>query len=566
MGDTFFQLSLLIVLATAVAIVFHHLKQPTVLAYLLVGVVLGPSALNLIPVGTLLSTLSTFGIAFLLFLVGIELDLNRLKALGRSAPLVGLGQVLLTAAIGYLLVRSFGLGNIAAWYVSLSLAFSSTIIVIKLLAERNELDSLSGRLTLSMLLLQDAVAILILIVLSSAAATNVWSAGGAFEALGRGLLLILSTFIVSRLLLPALFTKLARSPELLLLAALSWCLVVALNSLSLGFSVEIGAFLAGVSLASLPYNLEISARMRSLRDFFITLFFIALGSQLSFAGLGSNQPLFWALVLFVLVGNPLIVLALMGSLGYRKRTSFMVGLTVGMISEFSFIVMGMGLRLGQVTPNEVALVTAVGAVTITVMSFTISHAETFYRWLKPMLSWFERGGAGGVPEQTAGAISNHVVLIGYHRLGERLLITLEELHKPTLVIDFNPSVISRLTAQAKPCLYGDMTDVDILTHARVPEAAMVISTNSDVADNLLLLKNIRNQGLKTPVYVTAVTWHDCRDLYAAGADYVIFPHYLGSEHVSLLLRQMDLNHNRLLVDKQKHLRELELHYAGRHNP
>jgi Kef-type K+ transport system membrane component KefB len=287
----------------------------------------------------------------------------------------------------------------------------------------------------------------------------------------------LGAFVVSRVFLPQLFTRLAHSAELLLLTSLSWCFVVALNSLSLGFSVEIGAFLAGISLAGLPYNLEISARIRSLRDFFITLFFIALGTQLSFAGLGSHQALFWSLVLFVLIGNPLIVLATMGLLGYRKRTSFMVSLTVGMVSEFSLIVMGMGLKLGQVTPTQVALVTAVGAVTITVTSFALAHAEWFYRCLKPLLRFFERAEVAEADEHTP-ALTGHVVLIGHHRLGERLAATLTELHKPTIIIDFDPEVIAKLTAAHKPCLYGDMTDVDILAHAHVAQATMTLTTTS----------------------------------------------------------------------------------------
>ncbi len=565
MGSLFVQVSLLIVLATVAAVVFYSLKQPSVLAYLLTGIVVGPLFLNVVPEGALLQALSTFGIAFLLFLVGLQLDFSKLKHLGRGAPLIGLGQVTLTVGLGYLIVRTFGLGSLAAWYVSLSLAFSSTIIIIKLLSEKNELDSLAGRLTVSLLLLQDAVAIGALIVFSSLTQANGGAWGAGFAALGRGLGLLLAVFTVSRFILPSLFARFARSAELLLLSALSWCFLLALAALALGFSVEIGAFLAGVSLAALPYSLEITARVKSLRDFFITLFFIALGSQLTFASLGSHQTLFWALVGFVLIGNPLIVLSLMGVLGYRKRPSLMVAMTSGMVSEFSFVLMALGLRLGHVSSSEVALVTAVGVVTITVTTFAIAHAETLYQRLKPLWQLFERRRPPGEPEHRPAQLTGHVVLIGYHRLGEKLAATLEGLRKPTLIIDFNPEVIARLENAGKLCLYGDMADVDILDHAQVARAAMVISTVEHLNDNLLLLQNIRRQGLKTPVYLTASTWHDCRELYQAGADYVIFPHYLGSQHFSLMLRELAVNRNRVLVDKQQHLKELELHFTG-HTP
>lgn len=559
----FTQIGLLILLATLIALALRVIKLPPILAYLLTGIIAGPWGLNLISEQQLLLGLSSFGVAFLLFLVGLELDFKKLKSLGRTVPLIGIGQMIFTIGLGYLIVRLFGVNNLASWYIALALAFSSTIIVIKLLTEQNELDSLAGRISMSMLLMQDAVAIFALITLSSLGSTSNLLLWPIMWAVSKGVLLIVAIYFLSYYVLPKLFNFLARSAELLFLTSLAWCFAVGMFSSWLGFSIEIGAFLAGLALASLPYNFEISARIKSLRDFFIILFFIALGSQLSLSGFGSLQPLFWTLIIFVLIANPLIVFILMWLLGYRKRVSFLVGLTMGMVSEFSLILVGMGLKLGHLTPEQVALIIGVGVITITIGSFIITRAESLYQGLARYLTPFERHDIQDELTNLPNDLTNHVVLIGYHRLGEKLVKTLDDLGKTTLVVDFNPSVIRRLVTNKKSCLYGDMGDIEILQRANIKKAEMVISTNSNLADNLMLVKNIRSQGLRTPLYLTADTWHDCRELYAAGADYVIFPHYLSSQHFSLLLREMALNKNRVLVDKNKHLKELELHYANR---
>ena len=563
METLFVEVSLAILLATGVALVLYAARQPLILAYILAGVLAGPLGFGLITDQTLVQSLSTFGIAFLLFLVGIELDPARLRNLGRGALLIGLAQIIFTAGLGYIILRAFGIAGLAPWYIALALTFSSTIIVVKLLSERQELDSLNGRLTVSMLLLQDAVAILALILLSSVGTATGLPITALLLAIGKGALLVLAVYLMNRYVLPPLFNSLARSHELLFLSALAWCFLVALASGWIGFSIEIGAFLAGLALASLPYNLEISARIKSLRDFFVTLFFIALGSQLTLSGLGELKPLFWVLTLFVLIGNPLIVLITMGLLGYRKRTSLKVALTVGMISEFSLVLMGLGLKLGHVTPSQMALVTAIGVVTITITTYFISHTETLYRLVSPVLSLFERPGAGSELANLPAKLENHVVLFGYHRLGERIAATLDKLGRKILVVDFNPDIIKRLISEGKSCLYGDMGDIEILEHTNMGQSSLVISTVPDLTNNLLLLQNLQQHDNHIPVYVTATNWHDTRDLYQAGADYVIFPHYLSGEHLGLMLGELALNPDRVRQDRSRHLAELEHHYASR---
>lgn len=564
MEQVFVQLSVLIILATGVAFVLRALGQPLVLAYLLAGVAAGPLGLNVVHGGELITALSSFGIALLLFLVGLELNLERLRRLVRPAGLLGAGQIVATTLLGFALLRWFGVSGLGAWYLALAFTFSSTIIVVKVLADKQELDSLSGRLTVSVLLVQDALAMLVLIALpglGTSYASLQWLAVAV--GLTKGVLLVGLVLLCGRYLLPRVFASCARSSELLSLAAIAWCLLITLVASGLGLSLAIGAFVAGLSLAELPYNLAISARLSTLRDFFIVLFFISLGSQLTIAALGPLQPLFWALTLFVGIGNPIIVFALMCWRGYRARTSLGVALSMGMVSEFSLVLMQVGVQFGHIQPAAAQLVTAVGAVTITVATYLLAHAEAVYRALAPLLKYFERAdSAVEAHAPVEGALEGHVVLFGYHRLGERITHTLEALGRRVLVVDFNPDVIASLTARGLPCLYGDMGDIEVLDRAHIQAASMVVSTVPDINDNLRLLQDLRQRGGATPVYVTAVTWHDCVDLYRAGADYVIFPHYLSAEHFSLMLQELALNPDRVRVDRERHLRELAERYGA----
>lgn len=562
MHGSFFELSILIFIATVAALMLRGLRQPVVLAYIAAGVVAGPLGLNLISSTAIITTLSSFGIALLLFLVGIELDLVKLRAIGRPSLILGLGQVAFTSLIGFLIVRGFGFNAVTSWYMAVALTFSSTIIVVKLLSEQRALDSLHGRLAVGMLLVQDAIAVLALMLLAGLAGSQevgLFTAVGLTVLKGAGLAALAA--LASRWLLPPLFQHLARSDELLFMASISWCLLFAGLATAVGFSLEIGAFLAGLALAPLPYNLEIVGKLRGIRDFFIVLFFVALGSQLVFVP-GDFPGLEVVLLsLFVLVANPLIVMIILGFMGYRRRTSFLVGLTVAQISEFSLILMGMGLRAGHISANQVSIITIVGVVTITASTYLISSGEYIYRKIGRFLKVFERISPNN--EETPQDLSGHVVLFGYHRLGEQIIASLRKLPQSVLVVDFNPVAIRHLKEDGVPCVYGDMADLELAQRLHLDKASLIISTNSDLWDNLTLLQNLRLRAVTTPVYVTADTWHDARDLYHAGATYVIFPHYLAGVQFSHELREMLLDRNRLLVDRVKHFEELERRYAWR---
>ena len=370
---------------------------------------------------------SELGVAVLLFLVGLKLDLKLVRSLGSVALATGLGQVLFTSVVGFLLGLALGLGVVTSIYVAVALTFSSTIIIVKLLSDKREVDSLHGRIAIGFLIVQDLVVVLAMMVLSA------WGVGSQANAsedtlkqiaivLLYGLIMLVLVGLFIRYVANPLVRRVARSSELLIIFAIGWAALLASLGDHLGFGKELGGLLAGVSLASTPFREAIVARLSSLRDFLLLFFFIALGSQLDLSLLGAQVGPAMIFSVFVLVGNPIIVMVIMGYMGYRKRTGFLAGLTVAQISEFSLIFMAMGLSLGHTSAESLGLVTLVGLITIAMSVYMITYSEHLYHWLAPLLSVFERN----VPHREEAAerdrIAGHtydVMLFGLGRYGRR---------------------------------------------------------------------------------------------------------------------------------------------------
>lgn len=537
MSSLFLQIGAVFILATFLGVLVRFLKQPLILAYILAGLILGSLGVARVASQETFTLLSQFGIAFLLFMVGLELKLTDLKQVGKSAALTALGQIFFTFLISFLLCLTLGFALLSSLYISLALTFSSTIIVVKLLSERNDLNSLYGKLAVSLLLIQDFVAILTLMLLSGLRAQNSFNlvvfALVFVKALG---LFLLVSFLLKRIL-PAVFQNVAKSQELLFLTAVAWCFLLASVALILGFSLEIGAFLAGVSLSSLPYNHQISARIRPLRDLFITLFFVGLGMQL--VAVPGFNILVSALIFsaLTLIGKPLIILLLMGWLGFRKRTSFLTAASLAQISEFSLILVVMGRELGHLSADDVSLITGVGVITITASSYLIMKAQRIYLKLFPLLSLFEREKPYEQRSALASMPENHIVLIGCNRMGSDILEFLRKKEENYLVLDFNPEIIRWLEAQNVPCLYGDVADEEILNQLDLGKARVVISTVPTLEDNLALISFAKISKSSAVLLVTASYPEEEEELYRAGADYVILPHLLGGQHVAHLLSE-----------------------------
>ncbi|MEK7450711.1 MAG: cation:proton antiporter family protein [Patescibacteria group bacterium] len=541
MENIFFEITLIIILASFFSILFKFLKQPAILAYILTGIIIGPFGNLQLQSQDFLKTLGELGITFLLFMVGLELRFSDLKSVGKISLLTGIGQILFTSLIGYSISLALGFSQVASLYIAVALTFSSTIIIVKLLSDKKDLQSLYGKIAVGFLLVQDFFAILFLIFLSSFS-QGLASWESILFSLAKGIFLFALVLFLSKSLFPKILDRIASSPEVLFLFSIAWALGLSalVASPPLGFSIEIGGFLAGLALANSSENFQIIGKVKSLRDFFITIFFVILGMSMSFTSF--SNILFPVLVfsLFILIGNPIIVMIIMGLMGFRKRTSFLAGLTVAQISEFSLIIVFLGQRIGHLSSEVVSLVTAVGVITFAASTYLILNGDKLYKVLSIYLSIFEKSKTSEEYVGDLDGIKNHVVLIGVNRMGTSVLNALLEHKQNVLAVDFNPDVIKNLKEKKIKNLFGDIADLEIQERANLASAKLIISTVSDIEDNMVLISEIKKIKDGPKIVVIANDNREEEELYKVGANYVIQPYVLGGKHLAHLIKTYSL--------------------------
>jgi len=529
----FTEIAIVVVVAVIAGFIAHLLKQPVIIGFLAAGFFIGLFEYTEIVHLTSIENLASIGVALLLFLIGLEMDFRVLKHVTLPALLVGLGQILFTFGLGFFIASALGFATVSAFYIATALTFSSTIVVVKLLSEKKDLTSLYGRIVIGFLLVQDFIAILILVFIA-----GIQGDGNVgvhlITTILKGVGLAIFT-VVSYRLLPRFLDMVGRSQEMLYLFGIAWALGISAIAGFVGLSIEVGGFLAGLALASSSENFQIAARLRPLRDFFIILFFVGLGIQALEGGIAVSLLPAVVLSLFVLVGNPLIVITIMGALGYRARTSFLSSLTVAQISEFGLIIIALGYRIGDITSAEVSLVTLVGVFTIFVSSYFISYGEKLYSLLKPIAKKFEfrKNLVDELPADVE--LKGHVVLIGVHRMGEGILQALVKSKAEFVAIDFDPVVVKKLSAEKVPIVYGDILDTDIQERVGLNKARVVISTVPGFKDNSSIVKLLEKKGRRVTTIVTAEDSWYAKELYKEGADYVLVPHFIGGREIASMI-------------------------------
>jgi Kef-type K+ transport system membrane component KefB len=525
--NVFQQVALMMLVAAAAGALVVWLRQPLIMGYILAGLVLGPSVLGWITIQDQVDLLAKMGIAILLFVVGLKLDLHLIRTVGPVALATGLGQVFFTSVVGYFLALPLGLHPVAALYVAVALTFSSTIIVVKLLSDKREIDALHGRIAVGFLIVQDIIVVLVMIGLSA------FGAAGASEEVGQTLLLLLlkglgfiaCIILLMRYVLPRLLHQLSRSLELLVLFSIAWAVLLAILGDTLGFSKEVGAFLAGISLASTRYREAIGARLVSLRDFLLLFFFIDLGARLNLGQLGTQIGPGIVLSLFVLIGNPIIVMVIMGVMGYRKRTGFLAGLTVAQISEFSLILAALGVSLGHIENEVVGLITLVGLITIGLSTYLILYSQPLYSLLSPWLKLFERK----IPQREKEEIppessaEGNVILFGLGRYGNNIAQNLRQLGMNVIGVDFDSKAVSAWRKQGLTAHYGDAEAPEFPATVPLNQAHWVVSTIPQLDINLSLLDSLRHYGFSGRKALTAHTSRDAEILKESGADLILVP-------------------------------------------
>jgi Kef-type K+ transport system membrane component KefB/Trk K+ transport system NAD-binding subunit len=527
-GSSFFEIGAILGLATLTGIIGRKLRQPLVIMFLATGILAGPSFLGIIANYKQIELLAQIGIALLLFIVGLKLDLNLIRTTGPVALATGLGQIFFTSLIGFGLALLMDMNFLSAAYVAIALTFSSTIIVVKLLSDKKEIDSLHGQIAIGFLIVQDIAAILALVALTTLGTTLSQDRPAyisVFIILTKGLGLLGIVGLLMKFVIPKLTRKLASSLELLTLFAIAWAVILGAASDLLGFSKEVGAFLAGISLASTDFRDSIGARLITLRDFLLLFFFIDLGARLDWTTVGAQLGASMIFSVFVLVGNPLIVLVIMGYMGYRRRTGFLAGLTVAQISEFSLIVAALGLSIGHITNETVGLITLVGVVTIFVSTYMILYSIPLYNFLSEPLRIFERK----YPFREAAIDtlkkdqSVDVILVGMGNYGSRLAEYLLRRKMSILCVDFDPGTLDKWREMNIPVLFGDISDPGLHEDLPLRTAKWVISTVRSREMNLLLIDDLKKGGYKVKVALTTTSDSESDEFKKAGAHLVFRP-------------------------------------------
>ncbi|MGF7228722.1 MAG: cation:proton antiporter [Candidatus Saccharibacteria bacterium] len=548
-NDVFVQLSLVIVLATVIALIMRVLRQPLIIGHIITGIIIGPSVLGVIHDRAAFASFSDIGIALLLFIIGLELNATVIKRLGRIVIVTALSLLVIMTGIGFGVAMLFGFSHTEALLVGLSLFFSSTIIIAKVLSDKKELTRLHGQIAIGTILLDDFVATIALLFVAA-------HSGGSLGAthigwlLVKGSALVLVFSLVSLKVLPKFVKYIAGSQELLFLFALAWGFGVATLVSKAGFSIEIGALFAGVMLAHLPYTAEIGSRLKPLRDFFIVLFFIVLGEGLSVSHLGSAVVpalIFSALVVII---KPLTVIAALGAMRYTKRTSFKAAINLSQISEFSIILVVLAYSSGMVSSKLDTVITLVALITITISTYLMQYDNQLYTRLEGFLSLFERT---ETREHEYKPKVYPLILFGYKKGGHEFVKTFRSMKKPFIVVDYNPDVIELLDKQQIVSLYGDATDMELLGELHIHQAKLIVSAITDLHVNKTLVEYIHQHNKDAVVICHADDYNEAAELYKHGATYVMLPHFIGSERMSMFIHRNGLRKKSFEHYREKHL-------------
>ena len=551
--EIFAQLSLIIVFVTVVSVIVRLLKQPLILGYILTGIIIGPSVLNIVEKGNeSFEVFSTLGIALLLFIIGMGLNAGVFRKLGKVAFLVALSVLTVVGSVGFFVTQTFGFNFTEAVIMGLALFFSSTIIIVKVLSDKKEQNRLHGQIAIGVIIIDDVVATIALLFV--AAGKNGFSPIELGFLFVKGIVLACVLFIVTTKILPRISKLFAENQELLFLFTIGWGFGVATLFEMAGFSIEVGALFAGVSLAGLPYSQEMASRLKPLRDFFIVLFFITLGESLNIKNLSDGLIPALVLSIVVMVLKPLSVMVGLGIFGYTKRTSFKTGINLSQISEFSIILVVLAATTGLVSSDMAAIVTLVAIITIASSTYLMQYDNEIFAKLEQRFRFFKE--RINHRESQSKVINHSLILFGYKKGGHEFVKTFKQLKKKYIIVDYNPEVIDSLERQGLPFIYGDATDIELLREIGVRRTQLIVSTMTSFNSNEQLIKYIHRVNPKATIICHADNYEEAVALYRHGATYVMLPHYIGSERISAFIKKHGTSHKVFAEYKAKHLLNL----------
>jgi len=538
------EIGIAVLAATAMGFIFQLCRQPVILGYLVAGALIGPQiGFKLVSDPANIEVISEIGLILLLFIIGLELNPAKLLSSGKKLIYAGVGQFVLCVLIGLgffvLLGYPLGGGRIETLYLSLFCALSSTAIVVKLLYDKFELDTLPGRISLGILIFQDLWAILILALQPNFMDPKLHLVA---LALGKGVLLLAVGFLLSRFALRWIFAKIAKTPEMVVATSIAWCAFMAGLGSWIGMSMEMGALIAGAAIASFPYGVHVTAKVLPLRDFFLTLFFLSIGMKIPFPD-AATLTMAVLIVLFVITSRFLTIYPILQLSGSGRRTSFITSLNLAQISEFSLVVAALGVQYGHIQQSLMSLIIYAMAITSVLSSYFIKGNHTIYLAFDRVLT--RMGFPSKAARETAEEGQDHypIVLLGYHRGARAIVEKIQEdapdLLEKILVIDFNLEVLKELEDRHVKGVFGDISSMDTLDHAHVAGAEVILSTIPDMllknTSNLSLVKTCRMLAPNALIVVTADAAEQAEELKNSGANEVLLPYSLIGEAIAEML-------------------------------
>lgn len=561
MHNLLLDIALCTIAAWVLGVVAQLARQPVILAYLVAGFLLGPTGLGLIREQASVETISELGLIFLLFMIGLEIDLKKIIRSGNVILVSAAAQILGCALLGVLFFVLLGFpvggGRWDGLYLGIAAALSSTVIIVKVLYDKRELDTLPGRITLGLLVLQDLFIILFLAVQPS---LNDLRPEVLLLSVARVGILVLTMFLVSRYVLPAIFRSIARLPELVLVGALAWCFIGGVIAEQLHLSLEMGALIAGVSLSTFPYALDVTAKVTSLRDFFVTLFFVGLGMTIPVPS-GGTVALALAFSLFIVASRFATAFPALYGLRQGIRASFLPALNLSQVSEFALVLMQLGVAAGHTTADTKNAVSFAFVLLAVLSTFAMTHSDPLARAavrLAKRLGLKDLDDAGPAPAPDGHGA--RILLLGFFRTASSLIADLEredpELLKDIAVVDFNPVVFANLSARGIKVQYGDISQRETLMHAGIEKAEILVSTIPDYLlkgiTNERLVRQLRAVNPSATIIAPADTLADVERLYAAGADYVTMARFAEARDLREIL---DAAHDGQIEEKRAILEE-----------
>jgi len=540
-----------IISAAALALLARRVGQPLLLGYVVGGALLGPHVgLRIITDEASIELISEIGLLLLLFIIGLEMNIPHLLKAGRAIAVTGFLQFPLCAGLGWLAVQGIATGGtFDHLYLAVAFALSSTLIVVKLLFDKFEIATFTGRITLGILVFQDLWAILFLAVQPNLSNLQV---GPLARSIVAGVGLLVAAVLIARYILPALYRSIASSTELVLLVSMAWCFLLSGAAAKAGLSGEMGSLIAGLVIAGFPYGAEVTARLGGVRDFFLTLFFVALGLKIPLPTL-RLLLLAGAAALFVMASRLVVVVPMLALLRVDLRSAGVVAINLAQVSEFSIVIASLGLarqppQIGADVLTIVIITFALTSVASTYMINSSHHVQRFLSRILRTLRIKDLDSADNAQEQSESRPET-LVFLGFFRDASSILHEFEHDGEPPevteflnkiLVVDFNPTVMRELRQRGISCVYGDVAHADTLRHVGIQDAELVVSTITDDilrgTNNLRMMRNIRATCPKAKVMLTTEHIPQALQFYEQGADFVYLPRLHSAPEIARILK------------------------------